>query len=105
MIWESLYESMGIFLFTSASSRIRPFSDTKLRRAVRPANGVSLACAESGRKPSSLRSICAKLGIPTSFRWSRLPCRTLALRLKGIVKISRKREAARLQTKGKKNWN
>lgn len=63
------------------------------------ANAAVLACTESGQQPSA---ICTKLGIPTSFRWSRLPYVPFPFRVERIVKISQMREAERLQTKGKK---
>ncbi|MCS2991184.1 hypothetical protein NXY02_17340 [Bacteroides fragilis] len=74
------------------------FSDTKKRRAVPTANGVSLGCTESGRQPSA---ICAKLGIPSSFRRPRLPYGTYALREAGIVNIpeARSRKASNKREK------
>jgi 2-keto-3-deoxy-galactonokinase len=80
------------------SSRISGFSDTKERKAETMANAAVLACTESGQQPSA---ICTKLGIPTSFRWSRLPYVPFPFRVERIVKISQMREAERLQTKGK----
>ena len=90
---------MGIFSVYPGHHHVPGgFSDTKVSEGGTTANATLLVCTESVRQPSA---ICAKLGIPSSFRRPRLPYGTYALREAGIVNIpeARSRKASNKREK------
>ena len=69
---------MGIFSFHCIRTPDE-ISDTKVRRVGTASNGATLGCKESSRQPST---ICAKLGIPSTFPLPHLPSVPYTLREK-----------------------
>ncbi len=90
----------GFSLLSARGSRARVFFVTKLRLAVTAASDrLRLACVKKIRQPSA---ICAKSGIPYFFACHACLAPPVPSVLIVSKKITRTREAARLQTKGKK---